>query len=326
MPDKKEPIRSIRNLLTRAPQAGVFKDDPQSLPRRRARALSSTSPHQHSIWPRRRLTRDQMQSLFVIKLPLELRQACYIAALRDGAGTCHIYPADGRFAHVGCVQYGMQNHSSCWSVLKKFRDGVGTTLGGFSPDAKYWASYRNGQYVQSTSASCTGLCFNLLLTCRRIYIEAISLLYSSNMLSFQKGRALTLFVETILPQRFDAITCLSFNWTLDSLASNWALRYNSPAGGAGETVAWPNLCHRMSQMTHLRHLECTLAVWEPYSYIPRKRSFGPEQELDYLKPLSAIQQPCEFSVVLKWPEIPGSLLTEHHFPFKILRLDDTYLV
>lgn len=100
-------------------------------------------------------------------LPLELRQACYILALREAEGVCHIFPGSGRFAHVACAQPRLEDHSVCWSVLECFEMAV-AQIGGRRLDSDFWARRLNGQFVLSPSNS--QICLNLVLTCRRVSV------------------------------------------------------------------------------------------------------------------------------------------------------------
>lgn len=102
-----------------------------------------------------------------------------------------------------------------------------------------------------------------------------------------------------------------------SRVGDWAPFNNSPEGGSGEATAWPNLCWRISQMSRLQHLWCTLH---------KIGDFEHEQETSLLKQLSVITQPRVFHVILKGSNFSASLESEHEYPFEIFRQDFTYLV
>ncbi|KAL3486291.1 hypothetical protein BJX62DRAFT_242146 [Aspergillus germanicus] len=159
---------------------------------RRKRALTIPLSHPARILWRRQKTADQSQSILFRKLPLEVRELIY--------------------------QY-----------TSYFPDRVGSTISGMGLDIHVFSHagklvWRRCSGVDGVG--CSGHCYrkfyghtprsaNLLpivLTCRRIYSEAINILYSHNTFAFRNLSAIASFTSMVLPQRLSCIRSLRLEW------------------------------------------------------------------------------------------------------------------
>jgi hypothetical protein len=129
---------------------------------------------------------DQSQSQLFTRLPLEIRQQIYAYAAANS--TVHIRTTHGgtRYSHYRC---------KCVTCL-----GSGYY---HSPNQPNWK--REWHCDKSKWTEGNKLDITLLRTCRKMYGEAISVLYAENAFCFQSLHVLQGWLATLLPQRRDVL-------------------------------------------------------------------------------------------------------------------------
>lgn len=158
-------------------------------PRRQRRLTGPLDATQHSLWHRLQIlsslepeqqTTDQTQSSFLTKLPYDIRLMIYDMVL--GGNVLHLNAQNqkARILHHVCKHpkeidnVGM--HQDC--------SGIMTVRPSAAPREDY--------------PEATGL-LPLLVTCRRVYSEAINTLYSANTFEFTQNFAAFTFLKFMLP-------------------------------------------------------------------------------------------------------------------------------
>ncbi|PGH15023.1 hypothetical protein AJ79_02705 [Helicocarpus griseus UAMH5409] len=194
-----------------------------ALPKRRRRELSPPpserrssrnplipmQPMRYGLGHRERTMEDQMSSL-IFKLSPEMRQMVYREVLGDHDiaivrmerhrgpdGKYKVQP--GRLGHLkykkGIGQHGCIKKPT-W--LGKYLGRAGIRPDPLNPE---FESYMRG-----------GELLSLLKSCRRIYSEAMDLLYSSNTFHFCHPKDLLALSSAILPQRMNSITSIHLHF------------------------------------------------------------------------------------------------------------------
>ncbi|KAF2652198.1 hypothetical protein K491DRAFT_719124 [Lophiostoma macrostomum CBS 122681] len=130
---------------------------------------------------KKRKSREQEQSILFAKLPGELRMKIWEDVLCE-TGSVHVYLADHRCPHdvlklmsATCIQPGENNPRLHDCIFNEERERT----------------------------------LNLLLTCKRIYAEAIDILYTSNTFFFSGTDHFQVFSRSVLPHRLEKIRRIS---------------------------------------------------------------------------------------------------------------------
>ena len=150
----------------------------------------------------------------------------------------------------------------------------------------------------------------LLLACRRIYSEAIDLLYESNRFSFISSDTLIHLSLTILPQRLNVIRKLCLTWQL------W------PAflGYRFDLAEWDKACDVMASMRGLRFLQIDL---DAGGLENMGNMINAERERRLLEPLMAVTMVKDFCVTLWWvPFRDQEESLMEGAPFRLIRRGD----
>ncbi|KAJ5152699.1 uncharacterized protein N7482_009177 [Penicillium canariense] len=204
------------------------------LHRQRKRALTLPLP-ETSPGRKAQRTYDQSQSLFLDRLPFEIRHKIYEAILA---------PPDNRILHVAAISgrlCGIRCHETdptrstwchqCWDPPKK--------------------AQRSSKYDRSPG-------LGLLCSCRQIYSESIDLLYAENCFSLRDLRAILSFPLAMLPQRIAAIRKMGID-TLVWFSTRDARSYDWTEASAQN---WRRVCQVLSPMSAcgLRRLDITLRL------------------------------------------------------------------
>ncbi|KAG9239000.1 hypothetical protein BJ875DRAFT_276201 [Amylocarpus encephaloides] len=134
----------------------------------------------------------------------------------------------------------------------------------------------------------------LLQSCRQTYSECIDMVYSSNTFDTSVSNCTLLLPRFILPQRFDTIQNLRFDWYIPFL-SNSAL---SPLDANSTDVAysrnfrnWAKTWYCLASMKSLRNLFVKLRFFGVLSY-------WRHPEAAFLEPILEITTPKVFEIVL----------------------------
>lgn len=157
---------------------------------RRQRRLTMTAKSDDSLWSRLHLfsaediageTYEQSQSSFLSKLPLDVRMIIYEMVL--GNMTFHVSAGDNhsRIHHFVCRVPDRiaqsQAHGQCHDLTSK----------------------RPTSAPREANPHATGL-LPLLVTCRKVYSEAINILYSANRFEFTQIHTAFRFLTRMVPQ------------------------------------------------------------------------------------------------------------------------------
>ncbi|KAF2684268.1 hypothetical protein K458DRAFT_487228 [Lentithecium fluviatile CBS 122367] len=220
-----------------------FQDRERALKRRKSLSERPSLSLSHLALLKKRLYTQEKSPLFA-KLPAELRVKIFEYVLSDEP-YLHVYPymsrsrkaGRGRFKVADCftrtglpVQevYGEGDSTGTpWAVehrrcleFHEMRRGIGIGTRGSAPDSP---RYRF---------------LPLLMTCRRVYTEAIHLLYSNNTFATSMGYNIINFSRTVPDSHFSLITSLVL-FTSDDIEPNME--------------AWKGTLHILRQMPNLRN-------------------------------------------------------------------------
>ncbi|EME45174.1 hypothetical protein DOTSEDRAFT_71033 [Dothistroma septosporum NZE10] len=158
-------------------------------PRRQRRLTGPLDATQHSMWHRLQIlsslepeqkTSDQTQSAFLTKLPYDVRLIIYEMVI--GGNVLHL-EAQNQKARI--------LHNVC-----KHPQDINDV--GMHQDCSSLSTVRPSSAPREDYAHATGL-LPLLVTCRRIYSEAINTLYSANTFEFTQNFAAFTFLKFMLP-------------------------------------------------------------------------------------------------------------------------------
>ena len=202
------------------------------LPQRPRRRLSISSAY--DVEEESPQAFSQSQSLLFNKLPPEIRQQIYLYAL--GERTIHLVPKHSRLDHVLCTGSSYPNLRSyaCWTIR--------TTS--VSPSIAYILREKDWSGVGD------GL-LNLLQTCRKIYSEAVHILYAGNTFDVPTPESIILLVDTVLPHRLNNIRSIHMSWHFCRVWSTGAL----PSQAQHD---WDKCWSILSTIRSLRHLRVIL--------------------------------------------------------------------
>lgn len=163
--------------------------------------------------------------LLLNKLPLEIRLQIYEYVL--GGNLIHLIQIPRRIAHVRCRASRVPDH------LRECRPA---------------SRIPNHPWLRSVSSA--NLAF--LKTCRQIYMEAISILYTTNTFDINQLSTFLFFSKSILSDRLRCITSLHLRW---NLGSNF-VHYGPKKNYQDWNSFWELLA---TQMPGLRHLRISLS-------------------------------------------------------------------
>ncbi|TGO64020.1 hypothetical protein BCON_0009g00290 [Botryotinia convoluta] len=130
-----------------------------------------------------------------------------------------------------------------------------------------------GSGVHERVGEGSGSLLQLLQVCRRIYSEAISLLYSTNTFNFDSMESFISFSNEILPRRFDSITSVTLDFSFDTSSL-----YNESS--SNDLPRWERTWMIIGSMKSLKSLKATI-IW------PRKIPAW-SHELRLLEPLNMV--------------------------------------
>ncbi|KAF2399100.1 hypothetical protein EJ06DRAFT_531412 [Trichodelitschia bisporula] len=269
-------IRSNRRCGTRRRNAmelagwesnPVSPTDVHPLPSRKRR-LSIPSSAEPSLAPDQK-TAGQSQSAFFAKLPLELRSQIYKEVLGDFS--LYLFISMKKLRHIK-----IDRHEAKEDLAARRYQQPGPSL------------------------------LPLLLTCRRIYSESISYLYSSNKFSTEPDTILSL-TSSIRLSRFNTISQISFSCSV----ANYPEDFDGTRDSLG--VLWERTCIVLASMKGLRDLQVNL--WPAAVGI-----IGPGWERESVKMmlgmLCIIKQPTNFEVKIESQEVDGYEIFKDA-PFKL---------
>lgn len=178
-------------------EKGTRKEMPTPLlPRKRALTLPLPAPGEEITPPETtQHTNEQSLSAF-FGLPLEIREVIYTYALT--AKYTHIFRTGERLYHRRCDCEHRELHPLTAEQDRRWDGECEASPGICEPELLQYADKGN--------------ILPLLRTCRKVYSEAVDLLYRRTIFCFQDPRTLEIFSLAILPQRIKLIKELELLW------------------------------------------------------------------------------------------------------------------
>ncbi|CAF9927985.1 MAG: hypothetical protein ALECFALPRED_003921 [Alectoria fallacina] len=254
------------SMLTR------YRDSPaKPLPAKRPRSLTLLLPpkESHSSSAAVQKTDEQTQSLLFAKLPMEIRTMIYGMALSGEGQLLHIVRVSPHsISHLRCSKAdgGQCRYYECFDFYEE-----------------------DGEKLSARKRT-HGNLLPLTLSCRKVYTEAISTLYSHNTFEFRDLYSLICFPSTILPTRMNQIRSLKLDCIVGAGHRNFGRTDVTPQND----VPWKMVWKIIAGMTELRDLRVDLAM------LRDSPSLSAEQEIQLLAPLMAVRQAKGFVVNLRW--------------------------
>lgn len=268
---------------------------PRRLPRSRPRSLTSPSLTPPSkLWnPFKKpiqQTAAQTQSTLFVRLSPELRHLIWRQVL--GGHLLHIVRVRKRLLAISCTEDVDPDHwtkrHGCWGLTS------GTLTLGTTPG---WYMYSHSYHPSKPAALLL-----LLQACRRIYAEAITILYTENVFDLNHLDTVFYMQQSILPQRLEQIKVLSFRWDF-----KWAAEHSKAPYDVG---TWREVGDTLTNFTGLVELTVHLTGGD----FTRKDSWEV-----LLEPLMKVKAAKRFDVFLPWEEEQCmEVVKEHRYPFKIV--------
>ncbi|OJJ34570.1 hypothetical protein ASPWEDRAFT_70236 [Aspergillus wentii DTO 134E9] len=273
---------------------------PKGLPPRK-RALSLPLPE----LPKKSKQKSYAQNeCLLFKLPPEIRRLIYkeILAPEDGS-VLHVASSHKRLRSMRCHEWNPRIRDwehRCWGEV--VMDG----------STKSFWGYR---------CSKAGNIMGLLQSCRRIYSEAIDVLYTDNVLNVRQTRTVADLPKAMLPHRFQAIRSLHIDVPVDFAFPNdgfFSLEYSAWPLDVGEF--WMEAWQAIAQMSGLQDLRVSFSLTRDVIVIPDTESyiniFRPMAELrvpkyvvefywavDLVDVIKAYEDGLPFSIEIKDPEL-----------------------
>ncbi|KAL8853686.1 MAG: hypothetical protein Q9221_001497 [Calogaya cf. arnoldii] len=176
---------------------------PAPLPPRK-RALTSPLPPSPAGFGRlkgiQQIAADQAQSILFNRLPPELREMVYEFALSDFAHIHLFRRQDYRLGHYKCHSV----HRPKSQLLQPGIYNAGELKGCKYPAVTCTNAWIPGRWQDSEITEL----LPLLKTCRRVYSEAINVLYARNLFCFPDIRTISTFTKTTLSHRLSLIKAI----------------------------------------------------------------------------------------------------------------------
>ncbi|PQE33540.1 ankyrin repeat protein [Rutstroemia sp. NJR-2017a WRK4] len=173
----------------------------------------------------------QHQAQFFSMLPKEVRLLIYEKVL--GGRVLHIVRRTKQLGHVPCKRGDLEKEESCRAL-------------GCRGSKEY-----NGYYASNGEGH--GDLIQMLQVCRRLYTEAIPILYSTNTFDFDSMETVLSFSNLIPSHRFDTIQAISLNFQFRT--SN---QYNESS--SNNTPRWERTWMVIGSMKSLQELSAVI-VW-----------------------------------------------------------------
>jgi hypothetical protein len=278
---------------------------PQQLPRYRPRALTSPLcdnndrsslswiPFKRSV---QQQTSSQSQSSLITQLPIEVRQLIWREVI--GGHVLHIARARRRLLAIACAEnYSSElptRYHGCWGRTSG-RMQLGTTPG-------FYLGTWSGHPTKKANL------LPLLKTCRTIYSETISMLYSDNVFDINHVDTLLYLRQSVLPGRLGQIRTLNLIWDF-----KWPLCICT---APYDVATWRDACGVLAGCTGLQDLRMFLSGGDLMPILNKKELWQP-----LLEPLIPIKAASSFVVYLPWPEdFCAEVAKDADYPFQLANL------
>ncbi|KAI9662039.1 MAG: hypothetical protein M1831_002954 [Alyxoria varia] len=262
---------------------------PTYAPPAAAASSSSSSSHRHLNKSQRTQqqprTYSQIQSSLLTRLPAELRLQIWRHVLGDDL--IHLVRCRHRIGYRRCLgadgtlrsRGGWSEHDYCWGECA-------TTVHDGQPKVRKEAPVETARPL-----------LPLVKTCRKVYTEAIPLLYTTNHFSLNHIETLISLHLTLLPHRLSQIRSLTLSWRLtlapykvqrssDSNAASLVIGPNvSPP--PHDLGTWESACAALAAMTGLRDLHVIIEP-RPGNFPLGSAPLKPESWKPFLDPLQKV--------------------------------------
>ena len=270
----------------------------RTLPSRRPRTLTdppSLSTSQYTTY-------TQLQSP-LFHLPLEIRRLIYRYALTSDIK--HIVRLGLRLGHIHCSdpQHTRPWFHRCWGISVKGSDLYHGPHNDFLADEGTEKKNKRGLLP-------------LVMACRRIYTEAIPVLYVETTFSMLHLETLISLSETVLPNRLNLIQSVELGWYFYFPHPHYCRKVQHLDRTRRDITTWERVWSILADMEGLRMLRVDLVGrWmEPLTA---------EQERLLLWPAMQVKRPRVWDLILDWEDFGGAGFDweAQGAPFKVVRAE-----
>ena len=286
-------IRQCRSAKTPKPS---IAPKPRALPSCRPRTLTgppSPSTSQYTTYA-------QLQSS-LFNVPLEIRRLIYRYALTSDIK--HIVRLGPRLGHIHCrdPQYTRPWFHRCWGITVKGSDLHHGPHNDFLTDEGTGKKNKRGLLL-------------LVMACRRIYAEAIPVLYGETTFSMLHLESLIFLSETILPHRLNTIRSVELGWYFYFPHPLYSRGAQDLDRTRHDIATWERVWSILADMEGLRMLRVDLVGrWmEPLTA---------EQERLLVWPAMQVKRPRVWDLIIDWEDPGGNRFDweAQGAPFKVVR-------
>ncbi|KAF1962962.1 hypothetical protein CC80DRAFT_461435 [Byssothecium circinans] len=211
--------------------------------------------------------------LFSPNFPAELRISIYEAVLGDQDRFMHVIPFDDESNRVGRRRC---EDTACKGPTWQHRC-FGT-----------WLERQGSSRIRKYTFHSSDQLLALLLSCHRIYLEAIDILYTANTFSLKGGRGISAF-NSVTPQpQWHQIRYLHVSTIFLTPQRYWPehKRWFPP----DNYCQWPTSCATLQNLRGLRSLHVEIIVWDTFE---REDATAVEEDalISILEPLNHVSAP-----------------------------------
>lgn len=250
------------------------------LPRKRPRALTCPLPAQsRRSWnPFKQIVQQtfhQTQSALFTQLPSEIRLQIWSEVL--GGHLLHVVRAPKTLLAIPCGEdfgpgLATRKHR-CWE----------SDIISIEPTPGFYHGPRNPDIAKP------GNLLPLLRTCRKVYMEAISVLYNGNIFDINHVDTPMYLQRLVLPRRLNQIHIVNFAWEF---------KYHTGLAQAPYDLAtWREACDVLASLAGLQELTMHLTGYDLTPGANTKCYWGP-----LLETLARIKPAKKFHVFLPWSD------------------------
>lgn len=288
------------------------KPKPRALPAIRPRALTPPPDHRtapeaeaedaaaaEAAAPAAAPTSAQLRSPLFNLLPLEIRRLVYRHALAPGL--THIVRLGHRLGHVRCrdAQHARPWPHRCWGVTV-----TGSDL------------YHGPRDDVTRDGDGDGRDLLALVTvCRRVYAEAIPVLYGGTTFSMLHLESVVCLADTILPQRLNAIRSVELGWYFYIPYPLYTRKFQPMDYPPYDIATWERVWSILANMEGLMELRVDLVGrWiEPLTT---------DEERQLLGPAMKVKRPRVWDMRVDWEDAEVDWEAQGA-PFRVVRCEGT---
>jgi hypothetical protein len=192
----------------------------------------------------------QTESLFLNRLPMEIRLMIYNYVVGDGA--VHLVHIENRIRHVRCEErypsLQRHRHSCCPETVARWRGVNGWAGRGHRDHLLY--PHTHTQLPENLSDSS----LSLIRTCRQIYAEAIDIPYSSLVFDVDDLHTWIYFCRNICPERLATIKRLTVQYSIFWDPMTGSEPWSSVYSHSHNDTIWEEFWHLLASPKQLKSL------------------------------------------------------------------------